>query len=60
MKHGKVIAQIEGAIQDPMLLYNVGQVVIVEHDNPKTKYAGRHLPLGSYAIAEVRVMVPLD
>jgi len=59
MKHSEVIASIEGAIKNPMLLYSVGQLVIIDHHDPQTRYAGRQLPTGNYALAQVRIMVPL-
>jgi len=59
MNHSQIIARIEEAIKEPLIVFSAKSEGIISHDNPQNKHAGRVLPTGDYAMVQLQVMVPL-
>ena len=59
MKHSQILERVESLIGDPLEVVAVDKIGIIEHQNAAEKFGGKSLPVGEYAIVELRVLLPL-
>ena len=60
MKHSEILDKVECLIGKPLEIVVVDKIGVVEHQNATEKLGGKTLPVGEYAIVELRLLVPLS